>query len=73
MLGHKGQDAAFALDGQAVCVGDDLNRVNVPASKSIHRVENLEGSNQIEFINWRHYDDEDPAARAVSADTRILV
>src|SRR5713101_2053104 len=36
ILGHEGQDAALALDGQDVCVRDDLNRVNLPVRKAVN-------------------------------------
>jgi hypothetical protein len=73
MLGHEGQDTTLALDGQAVCGRDDLNRVNVPARKAINQVEHLERSHQIELINWRHHHDDDQAARGVATHARFLI
>jgi hypothetical protein len=66
ILGHEGQDATLALNDETIRIGDDLNRVNVPARKAIDRVEHLERANQIEFIDGRHGDDDDPSAWVVA-------
>jgi hypothetical protein len=73
MLRHERQDAALALDGQAVCVRDHLNRVNVPARQAIHGVKHLERTNQIQLINWRHHNDDDAAARGLGVHARFVV
>jgi hypothetical protein len=67
----KGQDTAFALDCHTVRVRDDLNRVDGPARKPIDRIEHLEGPNQIELIDWRHGDDDDPAAQSLGGRRHV--
>jgi hypothetical protein len=62
MLGDEGQNFALALTGQTVCVGGDLNLVDLPARKTIHGVENLERPNQVEFVHERDRDHDDPSA-----------
>jgi len=61
MPGEEGQDAALPLDRQTVRVCDDFDCVDGPARKAIDRVEYLEGANQIELIDRRHDDRNDPA------------
>jgi hypothetical protein len=36
VLSDEGQNLPLTFDGQAVCAGDDLNLVNLPARKAIH-------------------------------------
>jgi len=71
MLGDEGQHTALAIDGQAIRVGDDLNRVNLSTCKTIHRVEHLERADQIELIHRRHDGDDNPAARARRTAIRV--
>ncbi len=63
MPGEEGEHAPFALDGQAVRVRDDLDRVDRPPGEAIDGVEHLEGPHQIELVDGRHDHDDDPAAR----------
>src|SRR5438552_7750396 len=65
----KGQHATLAGYVQAVRVRNDFNRVDSPASKAIDRVEHLERPDQIEFIDRRYDDDDDPTARWLAAQT----
>jgi hypothetical protein len=69
MPGDEGQHTALALDRQTVAARDDLDRIDGPARKPIHRVEHLERSHQIELVDRRHDEDEDPAARRGPART----
>jgi hypothetical protein len=71
MPGHEGQHAALALDSQTVRARDHFNRVDSPARQAIDGVEHLEGANQIELIDGRHDDDDDPSARGVAAHTGL--
>jgi hypothetical protein len=58
----EGQDATLALHGEGVCTSNNFNCVNGSARKTIHRVEHLERPDQIQFINGRYDNDDDPAA-----------
>jgi hypothetical protein len=55
------QHAAFALDRQAFGARDDFDRVDASAGKAIDGVEHLERADQIELIDRRHDEDDDPA------------
>src|SRR5262245_15484193 len=59
---HKRQDAAFALDLQMARVRHHFNGVNVPAREPIDGIEHLQRSHQIELVDGRHDDDDNPAA-----------
>jgi hypothetical protein len=67
----EGQHTAFALDCHTVRVRDDLNRVDGPARKPIDRIEHLEGPDQIELIDRRHGDDDDPATEPVGGGRHV--
>src|SRR5580704_8285124 len=72
LLGDEGQHATLTSDVQAIRIRNDLNRVDGPASKAIDRIEHLERPDQIEFIDWRHDDDDDPAARGMATQAMFL-
>jgi len=57
-LRHEGQYAAFAFDPQAVRVCHDFDVVQGLFRKAVDGVEHLEGADQVEFIDWRHHDDD---------------
>ena len=72
MPGYEGQHTTLALDRQIVRARDDLQRVNGSADQAIDRVEHVEGTYQIELIDRRHRDDDDPAARGMAAQAGFL-
>jgi hypothetical protein len=61
--GDEGQHTALALDRQLVGVRDDLNRVDGPAREPVDGAEHLKGPDQIELIDRRDQNDDDPARR----------
>src|SRR5262245_7711323 len=72
VLSHERQHAALALHGQPVGICDYLNYVNGATREAIHRVEDLERADQVEFIHWRYYDHDNRAARGLTARTGVL-
>jgi hypothetical protein len=61
MLGDEGQNFTLAPNDQTVCVGGDLNLVNLPARETIHGVEHLERPNQVEFVDGRDRNHDHPS------------
>src|SRR5262249_8373758 len=71
MFGDESQHTTFTFDRQPVRVRSHLNRVNSPAREPIHRAENVEWSDQIEFIDRRYNDNDNPAARLPATQTGL--
>ena len=70
LCGERKQ-SSFALHAQFFCIGGDLNFINNPANQAIRSTENLEGADEIKFVDGRHDDGDDALALEARASARV--
>lgn len=58
-VGKKREQTSLTLDGKVFSVGDDLDAVYRFAGQAICRAQNLDGTDEIQFLHRRHNQDDD--------------
>src|SRR6266851_5280735 len=73
-MGKKREQASFTLDLKVLSVGHHLDRVNRFAGQAVGRAQNLDGTNEIKFLNRGHGQDDDASLLVQDAlPTRVAV